>query len=431
MKLLNQSLKYLSISMVFVISIGLAIFYFNMLTEIKESLDEGLEHYKRQIIYKIQLDSTILEQSNFDAGFFAIREISEEQALVHKEVCIDTLMYMQDNDDAEMELEPVRMLTTAFENKGHYYELRIINSMVEEDDLMEGLLLQAIWMFLALILSVFVINKYVLQRLWKPFYNLLHQLEDFRLGSSKKLPTSETKIKEFVDLQNTLNTLLQHSMKTYEQQKQFIGNASHELQTPLAIAINKMELLIENENLETTQAESIVEVMDIVERLVRLNKSLLLLTKIENKQFFDNQNISLNNVVKQSVSDLEEIAEFKNVKVSIVEIAELSVEMDVSLASIVVSNLIRNAIFQNVPDGEVTITISKNVFQISNTGKNRSLDPSKIFTRFYRSEVEQTGTGLGLAIVKAICELYEFTISYRYENAKHCFELNFTPQKEK
>ncbi len=425
MKLLNQSLKYLSLSILFIISLWAVIFYFNMLDEIKESVDEGLENYKRQIIYRVQTDSTLLNTNGFDENFFAIREISRSQALSAKDHYMDTLVYMQDADDDALELEPVRMLTTAFENNGRYYELNIINSMVEEDDLIEELLWEAVWLYLILVASIIIINNIVLQRLWKPFYNLLDQFNNFRLGSGKKLPEIKTETKEFTDLQNAVNTLLKHSIETYEQQKQFIGNASHELQTPLAIATNKLELLIEKGNLESSQAENIAEILQIIDRLVRLNKSLLLLTKIENKQFLDNQTVSINKIVEQIITELDEFTEFKNIHISATETAELSVRMDASLAGIIISNLIRNAIFHNVSDGIVTIDISENAIRISNTGKTGSLNSEKIFTRFYKSDAEQAGTGLGLAIVKAVGDLYGFVVSYRYENNKHCFELQF------
>src|SRR5699024_8103034 len=120
---------------------------------------------------------------------------------------------------------------------------------------------------------------------WKPFYGLLHKLQSYRLGSGEKLPEVKTNTREFKDLQNAVGTLLSHNIQVYEQQKEYIGNASHELQTPLAIAINKLELLIEEGDLEQDQAENIGETMAIIERLIRLNKSLLLLSKIENRQF--------------------------------------------------------------------------------------------------------------------------------------------------
>ncbi len=423
MKLLNKSILWLSVSLFFIIGIWSVVFYFNMLAEIKESVDEGLDNYKRQIVYQAQKDTTVLTTTNFDEAFFAVRKITQTQALSVKDHYIDTLLYMQDADDESPELEPVRLLTTAFENNGNYYELQIINSMVEEDDLVEELLREALGLYLLLIAAILIINNFVLQRLWKPFYSFLNQLKNYRIGSSENFPEANTNTKEFTDLQNAVNTLLQHNIETYEAQKQFIGNASHELQTPLAIAINKLELLIEKGNLQSEEAENIAEVMSIIERLVRLNKSLLLLTKIENKQFLENKSISFNEVVKQNLKDLEEIAAFKNIEIVFEEKTELTTEMDVSLANIIVSNLLRNAIFHNVSNGNVSVEISENTIKISNTGIENPLNTEKLFSRFYKSENDQSGTGLGLAIVKAICDLYEFSISYRFENELHCFKI--------
>lgn len=423
MKLLNKSLLWLSVSLFLIIGIWSVVFYFNMLDEIKESVDEGLDNYKLQIVYQAQKDSSILAKNTFDEGFFAIRKISQSQALAIKDLYVDTLLYMQDADDTIPELEPARLLTTAFENNGNYYTLQIINSMVEEDDLVEELLREALGLYLLLLAVIIIINNFVLKRLWKPFYSFLNQLKNYRVGSSKNFPETNTKTKEFTDLQHAVNIWLQQNIETYEAQKQFIGNASHELQTPLAIAINKLELLIEKGNLQSDQAQNIAEVMSIIERLVRLNKSLLLLTKIENKQFLDNTLVSFNRIVKQNVSDFEEITEFKNIKITVEEKAELTTTMDSSLANIIVSNLLRNAIFHNISTGNVQIIISENKILFRNTGVENSLEEEKIFLRFYKSENDQSGTGLGLAIVKAICDLYNFSISYHFENSLHGFEI--------
>jgi len=424
MKLLNKSLVYLSVILFLIIGIWSVAFYFSMLREIKESIDEGLENYKRQIVLSAQKDTSILSKNNFNEGFFAIQEIAHERAILIKDVYIDTMMYMQDADDVELELEPVRLLKTAFENNGKYYELRIINSMVEEDDLIKELFHEVVGLYLLLIAVIIFLNNFVLKRLWKPFYSFLSQLKNYRIGSNKKFPEVKTQTKEFTDLQKAVTILLQHNVEMYEQQKQFIGNVSHELQTPLAIILNKMELLIEKGNLHLEDAENIAGIMNITERLIRLNKSLLLLTKIENKQFLDNQDISFNNIVQQTVNDLEEITAFKNIKVSIIETAELTVKMDNSLANIVVLNLFRNAIFHNTENGIVTIEISENIFKIKNTGIKAPINEQKIFSRFYKTESNANGTGLGLAIVKAVCGLYGFEILYHFENGLHCFELH-------
>lgn len=425
MKLLNKSILHLMGYLLLIVSFWSVIFYFNMLDEIKDSVDEELENYKRQIVFKAEKDPTILQQKTFDEGFFSVNPISKKEALNFKDTYEDTEIYAQDADDEAPELEPVRILTTVFEQNGNFYELKIFNNMVEEDDLVKELLWDAAGLYALLIFSILILNNLVLQRLWKPFYELLHELKNYRLGISKSFPKVETKTKEFSDLQDAVTTLLQYSEKSYEQQKEFIGNASHELQTPLAIAINKLELLIEKENFTENQAEKIAEIMEIIERLVRLNKSLLLLTKIENKQFFDNQEIKMNHIVQKNIADLQDIAEFKQVEIHFIENNEFSVNADVALMNIVVSNLLRNAIFHNVKDGKVEVIIDTNKLSILNTGSENSLNQDKIFTRFQKSEEHQSGSGLGLAIVKAIAELYDFSVSYDFKNGMHEFSVHF------
>lgn len=425
MKLLNRSLIYLSVSLFFIVGIWSLAFYFNILEEIKKSVDEGLDNYKRQIVYKAGKDPAILKKSDFEGGFFVIREITLSQALLIKDSYTDSLMYMQDADDESPELEPVRLLTTAFENDGHYYELRIINSMVEQNDLAKELFRDVLVLYLILIGSLILINNLVLQRLWKPFYTFLNQLKDYKVGHGKGFPNARTKTKEFNDLQSAVHILLQSNVETYERQKQFIGNASHELQTPLAIARNKLELLIEKGTLQSDQAGDIAEIMDIIERLTRLNKSLLLLTKIENKQFLHNESVLLNDIIRQSLDDLEEIAEFKHIEIHFLEKAEVQVQMEVSLAGVLISNLLRNAVFHNVSGGKVEIEVTEKEIAIGNTDNKVPVDEEKIFSRFYKSKHNPNGTGLGLAIVKAICDLYHFDISHQSKNGWHFFRLRF------
>lgn len=425
MKLLNQSIKFITIPMFLIISLWGVFFYFSIYREIKKSVDEGLDNYKRQIVYQAQTDSTILQKDNFADGFFSVRKINESAAKRYKDTYRDTLMYMQDADDLFAELEPARLLSTAFELESEYYELKIIHSMIEEDDLVKALSWNILWLFLALFLTTVVINNFVLQRLWKPFYDFLSRLKSYRLGSEHNFPKIKTKTREFNDLQDAVNTLLWHNTSVYEQQKQFIGNASHELQTPLAIAINKLELLMEKENLSHEQAEIISETVEIIERLVRINKSLLLLSKIENRQFMDNQTVSINRMVRQTVDSLEEIAAYKTVKIDLNEMQEIRAVMDVWLAHVAVSNLIRNSIFHNISNGIVQIKISGNKLTVCNTGRQEPLDEKQIFTRFYKSQDATDGTGLGLAIVKAVCDLYGYTIRYQYRRTLHCFEIVF------
>ncbi len=425
MKLLNQSLKYLSLSILLIIGVWAIVFYFSMLNEIKDSVDEGLENYKEQIIHKARIDTTLLLHTDFKGGLFSIRKISKQQALLTKDQYTDTLITTPETHDDDWETEHVRMLSTAFRYREAYYRLKIITPTLAEEDLIDTLFWQTIGLYLVLLISIFIINNAVLKRLWKPFYNLLHQLKNYRLGSNKPLPSVRAKTKEFTDLQQAVRVLLQHNTETFEQQKQFIGNASHELQTPLAILLNKLELLLESETLKPAEADRIAEIMHLVERLIRLNKSLLLLTKIENRQFLHTQEVNLNKIVQQQVEDLAEITSFKKITVNLHETATLKVEIDDSLATVLIANLLRNALFHNIPNGKIEIEITENMLRIKNTGTPGPLSSSKIFTRFYKSNLQSTGTGLGLAIVQAISNEYHFTVAYSFVNNQHTFTLHF------
>ena len=420
MRLLNQSLIYLSVPLLLIVSIWSVIFYINMLDEISDSIDDGLDNSKLLIIQRAASDSTILQKNNFNESNYAIQEIAKASAITIRDIYTDTTLYMQDENDRE----PVRMLSTAFELKGKFYRLQVISSMVEEDDLIEDLFWSVVWLYLVMLTAMLFINKIALQKLWKPFYEILQQLKTFRLDSNEKAPGIKTNIKEFKALKTAVNTLTRHSIETYTHQKQFTENAAHELQTPLAIAAGKLELLLEKDDIKDTHAADIAQVLQIIERLARLNKSLLLLTKIENKQYTANQTISINKTVHQCINDLEDFIAYKNVNISFRETAQAEVEMDMALASILISNLIKNAVFHNTPNGLITIDVTQKIFTISNTGNEKALDPEKIFNRFYKHSTEQTSTGLGLAIVKAICTLYGFGISYHYNNT-HCFEIRF------
>ena len=420
MRLLNQSLIYLSVPLLLIVSIWSVIFYINMLDEISDSIDDGLDNSKLLIIQRAASDSTILQKNNFNESNYAIQEITKTSAITIRDIYTDTTLYMQDEHDRE----PVRMLSTAFELKGKFYRLQVISSMVEEDDLIEDLFWSVVWLYLVMLTAMLFINKIALQKLWKPFYEILQQLKTFRLDSNEKAPGIKTNIKEFKALKTAVNTLTRHSIETYTHQKQFTENAAHELQTPLAIAAGKLELLLEKDDIKDTHAADIAQVLQIIERLARLNKSLLLLTKIENKQYTANQTISINKTVHQCINDLEDFIAYKNVNISFRETAQAEVEMDMALASILISNLIKNAVFHNTPNGLITIDVTQKIFTISNTGNEKALDPEKIFNRFYKHSTEQTSTGLGLAVVKAICTLYGFGLSYHYNNT-HCFEIRF------
>ena len=98
MKLLNQSLKYLSFSILLIVALWACIFYIDMLNEIKGSIDEGLENYKRLIIKNAEEDPSLLTKKYFDESFFTIKKLPKREALSRRDIYQDTIIYMQDAD---------------------------------------------------------------------------------------------------------------------------------------------------------------------------------------------------------------------------------------------------------------------------------------------------------------------------------------------
>ena len=265
----------------------------------------------------------------------------------------------------------------------------------------------------------------MLRKVWNPFYDILDRLKTYRLDKEESPISIVTKTKEFIQLQDASNALIRHAKEAYTSQKQFAENASHELQTPIAIIINKLELLLESENLKEDDANTIAQVINIADRLKKLNNSLLLLVKIETKQFLDPKRVSINEITKELLSNYQEFADFKSIEFNVVETDDLYVQMNTSLAEILISNLVKNAIFHNKNDGEISIRISKHKFTIGNTGSATALDAKTIFNRFEKDHSKSQSTGLGLAVCSAICSSYDINITYQFENSEHHFIVDF------
>lgn len=420
MKVLNYTSSYFAVILLIIITVWSGLFYYAMLDEIYDSIDDGLDNQKGLILQKLSVDERLLQKTSFDEGDYAIAEISAEKAKGFRDVYSDTLMYMQN----EKEFEPVRLLKTAFRHNGRYYEMQVINSMVEEDDLTSELFYALLWLYLGLIASILILNNVLLRRIWRPFYHLLKQLKNFRL-EKPSIEVQQTSIDEFRLLNDAVQKLLQNNIDSYNSQKHFIENAAHELQTPLAISINKLEALAETGKLREEEMELLGSALNNLERLTRLNKSLLLLSKIENRQFLAEKKISFNEEIKKIAADFADQLLYSKLRLNIEEKASLSVQMNPDLAIVLITNLLKNAIVHNHTGGQINIQINSSSFSIENTSRQEALSEQLLFTRFYKARQSGTSTGLGLSIVKAVADLYRFKISYQY-NGLHCITLDFS-----
>ncbi len=418
MKLLNYTTSYFAGILLVLLGIWAVIFYLEMLDEIYDSLDDGLENQKMLVINRAKSNPQVLQKLAFEDGSYTVKPIQQQTALNFKDSYRDTLMYMQNED----EYEPVRLLETVFRKEDNFYKLKIITSMVEEDDLIEDLLFSLIFLYVGMIFSIVLLNNLILKKIWNPFYTLLQQLKSFRLEKDQKVNTVSSNIEEFNLLNSRIEQMLEKSISIYNNQKQFIANAAHELQTPLAISINKLELLIDKENLSEEQMELVASVLNNLEALTRMNNSLLLLAKIESQHFPEEEEIIVNDLFTSLVYNFQDLADHRNMKINVNASAVLKYKMNKSLAKILLSNLLKNAIIHGDKNSNIEVNISENSFSISNLAGDQALDADEVFTRFQKKPSREDSTGIGLAIAKTIAKNYNLELEYSFDQ-KHTFVL--------
>src|SRR5690606_9505108 len=157
------------------------------------------------------------------------------------------------------------------------------------------------------------------------------------------------------------------------------------LQTPLAITINKLELLMEDESLTETQLVQLADAKDSLQRMVNLNKSLLMLSRIENKQYRDTEAIDFNRLIHSLVDELADFIAFKDISGVWEGNGTFVFSMNKGLAVILISNLLRNAIrYIHAAEGKIWIEILADSISIQNTGKVDPLPQELIFNRFHK-----------------------------------------------
>jgi signal transduction histidine kinase len=423
MKLINHTLLFLTVILFTTVGLWAILFNSQLLKQVKVTIDEGLENNKIVIIDKLKDDSLIVQQDVFLDNNYIVKSVSEDHALRIRDSYKDTLIF----SNLKNKSYQVRLLTTAFvAADGNYYEMKIISNELDKGKLISKIILSLLWLFLFLFVSTLLVNNFVLKKTWKPFYQVLKYLNDFRLDKSTYRELSETRIKEFSLLNESIQNLLKTNVDIFNSQKQFIENASHEMQTPLAIGINKLELLAGDDNLSPEQTEKIGEIIEAFQRLSGLNKSLLLLSKIENKQFISEELVNFDEIFSKIIQDFSDYTEFQKIEITYLKENNWVFNMNKDLAEMLVMNLVKNAIIHNQQGGELIIRLTSLYFTIENTSNEPVMPTDKLFKRFHKNSKNKNSTGLGLAIVKAIADVSGLKIDYSYE-LKHIFKVSQKP----
>jgi signal transduction histidine kinase len=162
-------------------------------------------------------------------------------------------------------------------------------------------------------------------------------------------------------------------------------NAAHEMQTPLAVAQSKMELLLQDPSLQEPQIEAISQASDSLSRLSKLVQALLLLAKIENNQYSAEETVSLTEHTRKYLHLFEEIIRDKQLSVVSNFSDNFAVRLHPFLADSLISNLIGNSIKYNTVGGEIHIAITAQSYCIRNTSTLPLIPADQLFKRFTTS----------------------------------------------
>ncbi len=345
-------------------------------------------------------------------------------SLSHLEAKPDSIYEITKYNEYEQEWDRFRGLQSVIEINKKPYLLNVETNVEESYETIFAIGLITLLMYGLLVFGFIRLNKSISIKVWKPFYLTLSKLRSFDINEGKKVVFEESEIEEFNELNQTIGALINQSISAYNQQKSFVANASHELQTPIALLKSKLDILLQQENLSQKHADLIQGIQLPLSRLTRVNKNLLLLAKIENSQFGDLEKVDFLVLIDKSVDLLHDYIEERNIKFE-KEIKDFeTVFCSKFLAETLINNLLSNAIRHTPIDEFIHVKLSNRVLTVSNSGKCK-LEEKALFERFSISTTATTNSGLGLAIVKEICKQNGWTVSYKFEDSTHIFSIQF------
>ena len=418
MKLISKTiLYYLLISIPLLVIAGFLSYYL-IRSEVLDSTEEAL--WKE----KINVEKLLRSQSETKQFYLSSDSLSSVRPTsFHKDGFLfsDSIIF----DKYENEELNYHLLKSYFNLNNQTYLITIAKPTLETDDLMESLFKAFTIILSFLILAFFTVNWLLSKTLWKPFYKTLDELNKYDLKNYSNSKFTSSSTKEFNQLNTVLNKMMEKIYSDFLLQKEFTENASHEMQTPLAVIKANISLLMQSPNLKEEEMGQLQAIDNTTKKLASLNKALLLLAKIENNQFKENSEISIKDTVNKVITHFEDLLTAKNITIENKFGSDLKVEMNPTLAEILITNLIQNAIRHNVNGGKIILELKNNLLTIANTGEALSINNDDLFVRFKKNDASKESIGLGLSIVKSITELNNFKINYTYQNSLHIFTIKF------
>ncbi|MFT3934767.1 MAG: HAMP domain-containing sensor histidine kinase [Chitinophagaceae bacterium] len=420
MRLLKKTILSYFIFTAILLLASVPVFYYLLKAVVVNNADENLRAIKTRIMPQLLAAAEGRPAGSIDYSDYTI--IFQKAAGGRNN---DSVYNYSITGTAPGEWLPGRALSSHFVIHQETYSMEIKTSMVDKMALIKRIVFILSLILLALLLGLLLINQQLAKNIWHPFYNTLKKLQHYGVDKQESLQLEKSSVKEFNDLNNAIEQLTQRDRLAFEAQKEFTENASHEMQSPLAVFQSKLELLMQTKPLNEEQTLLITDLANASKRMSRLNKSLVLLTRIENNQFPETEKVAVGESVQKLLEQYAFQAERKDLHIYNHVQEETFLTANKTLLEMLFSNLLSNAIRHNVQGGEIHVRLTQKQLQVQNSGKPQALNSEKLSGRFQKDSADENSLGLGLAIAHKICSLYHYQLHYQFVNGLHSFSVEF------
>lgn len=411
MRLLSRiSIYYLCLSTI-VLGIAGMMLYLFLRIEISKEMEEQLELQFDMVASELQ------NKKNIEFPLVTITPGKEEMMLLPK-VFKDTLIYdhLQDVTEGYYYFEQSKRIN------GLPYRIRVMTTYIGWENYARTIIYMFLLIAALLIAMGTLINYFINRNIWKPFMINLRRMQGYSVSSREELQLARTKITEFQEMNTVLTDLAARGKREYTALKEFTENASHEIQTPLSILKTRLET-ISQVALDSSVIRPLADAKQAVNRLSKVNKSLLLLAKLENDAFVDKAWISIDEVIQRNFELLEDLFQHRMLKLE-QKLSPKLVYASSTLMDILISNMLSNIINYSDLGSSVSIVLENQKLVFSNEAPPLTFPASNLFFRFSKGTEGNNGrNGLGLSIVKQICVNNNWDIAYDYQNKLHIFRI--------
>ena len=342
----------------------------------------------------------------------------------------DRRVFTDDKDTLEY-----RILSRNFRVNKKKYLLEIgrsVSTISDTSSPLQSIALQVLLGMICLtILADFFYSNYVLKPLDKIIKTKLigHKFPNF--GVYKKVRTTTS---DFQYLDESIHQMIKTIESTFQKEREFISNASHELMTPISILQSKIENMFDQEDVSDDVKVRLLEMQRILNRLKSITKTLLLISQIENEQFIKEDTVNAAELLHEVYDEISIRLQSKNLTMDIAVPPNIALEgINKFLMFNLFFNLINNAIKYNKESGLIAVNGYMHegsfVVEITDTGIGIAEEQLPlIFNRFkkFKQSLQQESFGLGLPIVKSIADFHNIRIDVTSQlNKGTTFKLTF------